>query len=676
LQKQKPTTSTRDDEDEDGLFEETTTTVKRAEWDTTVHGGADSIEQIKHAARVKKTTKLDDDDDKDEESDGGMIGDYEQERALGLAGPRIEDLEKAISLASAQATPLQAPFQPSQTQPDDKRRRYLVWNAVGNITSREESDAFRIEIRFTNTMGRNKQEAFPDTYGFNKASLSLEGAIFASDPEELDAETSAFRQPLGSTIYYHAFPGQKSLEGANENFTTTLSEGEAALAVAVGTGWSAVATSKGFLRIFSSTGVQISITWLKGPVVTMCGSGTQLAVFYNAAPVSGTVNIRLDLFAIAWHTPIGNRCLLSEAAVPLTAKSQLEWVGFDTDSQLLTIIDTAGMMSMLMHPLGWQWIPVLDIAKTKKTIDHVYWPVLVKGPKLVYVLLNGESRPAVYPQPVVSVKHLRIPIAESIASSKQGKEKADAQNERSHNLLWETSKACHWETLKVEEDIFGLLSVEGLGPEQLEMRLSAQQNEADKTVLKMLQEACRFQRTANALDLAHKLRTEKGMQAAILIANQLGRPNVANVLENILEQKQLLLQQMQQQQQEETYAVDRGSSSSSSSSYTEEDAYADENATSNNIQVEEEQQEGGALSKRAYAKQVTPAYGSSSSDTSAKVITNPFLKSASSPAPKRKGYDLADLKGSPSPGKKPTLSRQSSFSSEARNIKSATKTLL
>ena len=69
----------------------------------------------------------------------------------------------------------QPAFQPSSTEKDDRGRRYLVWNAIGSIVSREESMNNRIEIKFSNVDGNNKPEQFPDNYGFSKAALSYEG---------------------------------------------------------------------------------------------------------------------------------------------------------------------------------------------------------------------------------------------------------------------------------------------------------------------------------------------------------------------------------------------------------------------------------------------------------------------------------------------------------------------
>lgn len=63
----------------------------------------------------------------------------------------------------------------------------------------------------------------------------------------------------------------------SQTFTVNLNSGEAALAVAVGQGWSAVATSHGLLRLFSSTGIPLALLCLKGSVITMIGYAHQLA---------------------------------------------------------------------------------------------------------------------------------------------------------------------------------------------------------------------------------------------------------------------------------------------------------------------------------------------------------------------------------------------------------------
>ena len=618
--------------------------------DDDIFGGDDdaatNVTAIKKLQGVIKALDKEQDDDAEDEEDEGQEVNF----------PRIEELEEAIRKAKEHFVPIQPPFQPSETRPDDKARRYLVWNSIGNITSRAENDANRIEIRFSNTMSRNKQEAFPDQYGFTMASLAYEGAIFASPPELLDAETS-YRTPKGSVIHYHAFPS--FLDGANETFTTSLAEGEAAHAVAVGSGWSAVATSKGFLRIFSSTGYQLSVSWLKGPIVCMCGYGAQLAVITNTSqPLDGTARLIVELYCINPFAPGCSRSILpSEMAVPLTAKSTLTWIGFDYDSKLLTVIDSAGMCSMLMRPFGWQWIPVLDIARAKKATDHVYWPIMTKASKLVYVLLNGESRPTVYPQPVTAVKQLRIPVIELKGETKELKEKAENVAEQMHLFALQNAIACHWDSFKTEDTVFGNLPFDGVNLDKVEERLQAQEKEADKSVLWLLQQACAqpsSSGTARALDLAHKLRTAQGIEAGILVANKFGRLPVAKKLQEIQDSRNPPEPEPEQEPGSYEYVAH---GASTSNTYSASDAYDEEFVGGQDENVTDNTTSDTSAFRAFKSKQVTPSVGSGEPRVAA---FNPFQKGASPAggAKRKTGYevqDLKSLKGSPSPKKKPML---------------------
>ena len=110
---------------------------------------------------------------------------------------------------------VQAPFQPSSTTYDEKKRRFLVWNSIGNITCSHHGMNNRIEIQFTNS-NTNKSVVFSDSFGFSMASLSHQGAIFASNPEEDSEGLDPLNESKGSTVFYHAFPGQLRMKGANE----------------------------------------------------------------------------------------------------------------------------------------------------------------------------------------------------------------------------------------------------------------------------------------------------------------------------------------------------------------------------------------------------------------------------------------------------------------------------
>jgi hypothetical protein len=623
-----------------------------------------AVAQLSEKDDLEASSSDDDHDDEYEEVDPNPAHGGKSEN-LGHLEARVSALETAKTDLLA---PLQSPFQPSSTTNDDKNRRYLVWNSIGNITLREERELRqnRVEIRFADTMGRNKQEAFADTNDFVMAALSHEGAIFATPLEVIDDETDNFRKPKGSMIHYHAFPAQAKMHGANETFDLHLPDNEEVTNVAVGTGWCAVATSNGFLRIFSSTGVQTNVFWLKGPAVTLVGSGSQLAVFYNASiPLGGTVQLRMDLYVLVWDRPGCNRCVAFDQAVPLTKGSTLQWAGIEADeSQCVCIVDSYGMVSMLMKPLGWQWMPVLDVNRVKKDPSHVWWPIGVRKDKLSYVQLSGESRPLIYPQPVVTAKPLRIPIAE--VPHGKDKEKVEAANLRLHELVWMQAMTAHKEVMKTEQDVFGLLPIEESSNETLEARYEKQQVEADKTVLKMLQEACKTHELAKAFDLAHKLRTMKALQAGKQIANKFGRPQVAAKLDDLLEER-FQLQQLQQQADdyEESKAARPSVPPPRTPSQHDDGSHSHRHREDQPAKVVDIYQDTAVEDRESsHSVAVTPAEHQP---------FNPFKKAHHSPVKRKAGeYDVEDLKkmkSSPSPHKKPLLSRQSSFTETARSQK-------
>lgn len=573
LTKSKPAAAMDDDDDlfNDDASVPATTTISIPTAPMTADEETTSIAAIKHKAGVSATSAKrliddeardlgdEDSDDDDEDIEDNMIVDDGAADAPMSLTEMMKLVKGGAAVATSASRKLQPAFQPSSTKFDEKRRRYLVWNNVGSIVLREESIENRVEIRFSNTAGGNRNESFADRTGFVMGALSYEGAIFASEPEPAEEPVGAYDPELrketpGSTIYYHAFPGQKHMAGVNESFRWTLSDGEAAQAVAVGRGWVAVASSRNLLYIYSCAGMPCATFALAGPVLALSGNDALLGVVYHNS------TLQADLFEINWQT--GCRCkslvsrlalplpaqpkpVPSKAPVPVPAEQSLTWMGFDVDNHLLMVVDGQGMLWSLVQCAGWQWVPVLDIHHVRKSTEHIYWPVQVKFNKLVYVLLNGESRPAIYPQPVVSTRPLSVPVP----SMKDGKDVGDVHKERMHSILWDNALTMHGESLLAVTSAAtaaGQVTVED--PEELEKRVTLLQFEADKAVLKALQDACQRQRIPLALSLALQLRTEKVIEAAITIANHFGRAVVAEALDNILEHKRALAAQLEEQQ--------------------------------------------------------------------------------------------------------------------------------
>ena len=160
-------------------------------------------------------------DNKNGNSNGNGNKNNSTSNSGGMSDANMSSMLALIAKNKADVPTVQSPFQPSSTTYDEKRRRFLVWNSIGNITCSDLSMNNRIEIRFTDS-NRNKPEAFNDSFGFTMASLSYEGAIFASDPEEDYEGSDPLNKLKGSTVFYHAFPGQAHMKGANEVRLTFL----------------------------------------------------------------------------------------------------------------------------------------------------------------------------------------------------------------------------------------------------------------------------------------------------------------------------------------------------------------------------------------------------------------------------------------------------------------------
>lgn len=489
---------------------------------------------------------------------------------------------------------------PSSSPFDEKRRRYLVWNDIGNITLREEALENRIEIRFTDLVN-GKNETISDRNGFVMASLSMDGAAFATDlPEESEeeqlkrskmtaedlAEEAIDMNAKGSLLYYHAFTGNQRLDGINQSFRIQLYQREKITAIAVGKGFIAITTSKQFLRIFNTIGIEISVTFLKGPIVCLCAYNTSLTVVYQENSQSVSVNdcyaIALDVYEIVYRNSFKITPLVLAVSLPFfQPKQKLEWMGYDVDQKIVLALDSLGNLMALMNTLSgggggggagggssYQWVPIFHIPSVRKSIDHRYWPITIKANKLVFVLLNGEKKPSVYPQPVISTKPLKIPLASTnpipLLTADKGKDSKASANageasnkEKFYNYHYETLKYRHLEnsvnqryalynldyyhSSQAPEDIEKISIYETIEMTSYVEEMKNHHQQYDRMLLKFFQEALVSQQIPFATSLLYQMNSLNTLQAAIVISNHFGKRNLAEKIDIILQQKQQMM---------------------------------------------------------------------------------------------------------------------------------------
>jgi Minichromosome loss protein, Mcl1, middle region len=436
-----------DDDDSDVAFHESSSSTKNrvrfvddeAEVDEDEDGGRNDTvgEDEPNKVGVAKSS-FDDVDDDDADSFHGPHSSMKAADNVDDAADLDEDIghyqpiSSVTAMQRAPSVPPQAAFSPSST-PLDLSRRFLCWNHMGALTLLQGDDRNTVDITFTDSAYK-RPISFTDNMNFILGSLGEDGGIFATDLQLDDEEGSldglddlnmseatkrAVRKSqnkdgrskaTGSTIFFYRFTSIGSLR--EKDWYLNLPVGERVWGAATGEGWVAVATSRKYLRFFSTGGNQGHIFWLKSDPVTMAGRGRFMAVVYhdNLPLEDGTQRLGYQL----WDAPSCE--VLSDGPLSCLNKgASLTWLGFSNDMSLMAM-DSDGMLSMLVQTGSnrWEWVPILDTMGLRKSMDDQFWPITVFDGKMVCVPLKGGN---LYPdaarKPVTSTLGLRLPLAAS-----------------------------------------------------------------------------------------------------------------------------------------------------------------------------------------------------------------------------------------------------------------------
>jgi hypothetical protein len=357
----------------------------------------------------------------------------------------------------------------------------------------------------------------------------------------------------------------------------------------------------------------------------------------------------------------------------------------------------------------------------------------------------------VYPQPVVSVAPLRVPIAlDDVVQTLGGKKSKQQAEEKTklQQLLLDNSRAAHLEALTAEVNAMTAAKICDLPEEaaELSQRMEVQRDNVDRQLVKHLQDACVASDIPRALNICLAIRGMETLGLAITVANHFGAQTVAMALQSILEfkraqeEERLLAAQPQvqylpapeQEQQEQYYesppqqqghsqqdddldysqppaartglvsqsqrrkhaaSIGDGSGIANADEDEDDDVFGDHDASSSSSNSAPKQPQSSnynsffaakvpsnAAGSKHAANTVSPMVaGSAGTGSSPSRPINPFaVKSTGTTPIKRKSAyaGMQDLKASPSPAKKPALSRTSTFSAEARRSKHSEMRLL
>ncbi|KAF9975966.1 hypothetical protein BGZ73_000192 [Actinomortierella ambigua] len=394
--------------------------------------------------------------------------------------------------------------QPGCTPLQDKRR-YLAFNLLGIITSvQHDSSHSTVSVEFHDKVAHRGYH-FTDTSNFSMASLGENGGLYASESKD--------ERP--STVYFKTHDSWAS----KSEWQVYLNPGEEAEAVALSAESAIVATSLGYLRIFSQSGVQTGLFCVDS-VVAMAGREDLVMVVHRAGPAyQGSHNLVYSIFNMESNQRI------QQGKMPITDEVEMTWLGF-SEGCIPACYDSAGVMYVLnnyrMVDQG-LWVPILDTSLADPEEDEaadapepVYWPIGLTEEAVTCVKCRrGQQYPSL-PKPS---RLTEIPF-------------------KMPTLYQDTPSGQHEEAWLRSKILVGLTRHERLAMslDAMDNQLAKKELEMDKLVLQMIDLACRGDRTQKALDLTAMLCNLRSIDAAVKIAHH---HNLHNLMERMNKVKEI-----------------------------------------------------------------------------------------------------------------------------------------
>lgn len=252
----------------------------------------------------------------------------------------------------------QRPIQPGSS-PGDEDNRFLCWNNTGIIRARFGDEDQCIDVMFHDTE-KHSHVNFKNEPNYTLASMSDDAIVVGSNGKYGSGPASIH--------------GMNLLEANREQreWQVELPHVELIDALAVGSGFVAVATDQRNLRLFNHGGMQSYLFTMSDQIVCMAAYERQLMLILHDG--AGQVDEQ-KLVMLVYHIDLhSNTFRLSYNNIPvsLSKRSPLAWAGFSDEGTPCTY-DYNGTLRMYRHELGRVWVPLLDLRElTSSALDHYF----------------------------------------------------------------------------------------------------------------------------------------------------------------------------------------------------------------------------------------------------------------------------------------------------------------
>ncbi|KAI8057496.1 WD40-repeat-containing domain protein [Thamnidium elegans] len=420
-------------------------------------------------------------------------------------------------------TPYHKPEENSSFEPAQGERRYMAYNLIGVISTIYEQEHSVINVEF-HDQSEYRNFYFTDVFNFTMAAISQTGTVYAveskeavkdkkkkqDDSDDEDDEEEQETKPINSILYY-----RPNNWGQDKDWTHHMLPGEDIISVAINRISVIATTSLGYVRIFTTTGIQRYIFSLENIVSVTAKTDLACFVYSNGPGYNNQQNLKYMLL----NTDSNE--VLQKDDVQLTTDADLHWVGFTETNQIATF-DSFSILRVLQdqrRPYQGRWVPVFDgkLYASQQNKTEKYWPVGVLRDKLMCVILRGNNPYPFFPRPPIRDIPLQLPLLDMLSEVGKLEEeqlRIETCNRHEHDEAESTN------TLEDFEEAF---SEAYMG--------------MDVALLKLINLACKAEKIAKSLDLCGILHTPESVDKAIRIALFHRQNNLAEKMTHVKETK-------------------------------------------------------------------------------------------------------------------------------------------
>ncbi|KFH70872.1 hypothetical protein MVEG_03719 [Podila verticillata NRRL 6337] len=373
-------------------------------------------------------------------------------------------------------------FQSGSTRMRDSRR-YLDFNGLGIISTVDHGGHATVSVEFHDKLsGRGYH--FADNNSYSMGCLGKIGAFFAAKAADGNPATVHYKM--------HEYLGSKF------EWQNYLPEGEDVTAITLNGESAIVATTRGYVRVFSQSGIQTGL-FSVGSVIAAAGKDDLIILLYHAGePFAGSQNLGY----VVYNVETGQR--IQQGMLPVADDTYVTWLGFSTGG-IPAFYDDNGVMHVLNYyrrvDQG-QWSPILDtslvVTESETVSTPHYWPVSLTDEAMKCVKCKRNEAEPSFPKPFLTDLPLRMPTLYQNTPAGQ------------HEEAWLRQKILSG--LNKDEKI-------AMSVESSDNVVARKELDMDKLAIQMIDLACQDERTQKALDLTAMLCNLRSIDAAIKIAH-------------------------------------------------------------------------------------------------------------------------------------------------------------